>query len=450
VGGIALGSPNCWTDGDPCRLSSGTQSVLSMTGQRLTALPAALRVCETPFPPLTEEKQNAVREQLDRVLASPVFRNSKRYAAVLRYVVERTLDGTDAQLKERTIGIEVFGRVPDYDTATDHAVRSAIAEIRKRLAQYYQEDGIDAELRIELQRGSYVAQFRFATDDPPPPIAVPFEPEDVKQEAREKVEDSRARPRLKWTVSLALALGAVVAVAWMKWANDPLEKFWGPVLSSNGQVLLCVGNLAGGRNTQIDPLSTGGSTSLKDFHSLESQTVHIDDAVTLARIAGFMQARRKAFRVASQSQATYTDLQGSPAVLIGLMNNDWTERLVKDLRFSVAHPTQDLLIIRDRENPSSSEWAIDYAQPYLKVTKDYALVVRVTDPKTDQMVVTIAGLSVFGTLAAGEFVTNKEGLRRLDDIAPRGWKHKNMEIVLSTDVIRGEAGHPVILATRFW
>jgi len=112
----------------------------------------------------TQEKRESVREQLERILASSVFRNSRRYASVLRYIVERSLDGTAESIKERTIGIEVFGRAPDYDTSMDHAVRSAVAEIRKRLAQYYLDERAEAELRIEVQPVSYVPQRRPAMD----------------------------------------------------------------------------------------------------------------------------------------------------------------------------------------------------------------------------------------------------------------------------------------------
>ena len=52
----------------------------------------------------------AVREQLHRLLAHPLFSNSKRYPALLAYTVEQTLLGNAAELKERSIGIEVFGR----------------------------------------------------------------------------------------------------------------------------------------------------------------------------------------------------------------------------------------------------------------------------------------------------------------------------------------------------
>src|SRR6202044_232399 len=82
-----------------------------------------------------------------------------------KFVVDQTLLGFGDRLKERTIGIEVFDRPPDYDTATDHAVRSAVAEVRKRLAQYYL-NGSPRELRIEIQPGSYMPQFRWGEEGP--------------------------------------------------------------------------------------------------------------------------------------------------------------------------------------------------------------------------------------------------------------------------------------------
>jgi len=93
---------------------------------------------------------------------------------------------------------------------------------------------------------------------------------------------------------------------------------------------------------------------------------------------------------------------------------------------------------------------MDYSTPYLNVTRDYALVLRVLDPKTEQMVISAAGISVFGTLAAGEFLTDPEQFRKIEAVAPKGWKKMNFEMVLSTDVIRGKSGHAMIVATHFW
>src|SRR3984885_12865145 len=102
----------------------------------------------------------AIREQLKRLLAHPLFTNSKRYPVLLAYTVEQTLLGNAGELKERTIGIEAFGREPGYDVNLDPVVRTTAAEVRKRLIQYYYSSEHAGELIIEMPVGSYVPIFR--------------------------------------------------------------------------------------------------------------------------------------------------------------------------------------------------------------------------------------------------------------------------------------------------
>src|ERR1700743_2379588 len=98
-------------------------------------------------------------DQLERIVQSKHFRNSKRYPSFLRFVVEQTLAGKTEVLKERTLGVDVFARPSNYDTNDDPIVRVTAGEIRKRIAQYYQEPGHEHELRISLSPGSYIPQF---------------------------------------------------------------------------------------------------------------------------------------------------------------------------------------------------------------------------------------------------------------------------------------------------
>src|SRR5207248_11554675 len=110
--------------------------------------------------PESEAERNAIREQLERILSSPLFKKSRRFPNLLRFVVERSLQGHAEPLKERTLGIEVFGREPDYDTNLDPVVRTTAVEIRKRIAQYYHEPGHDSEIRIDFPPGTYLPEFR--------------------------------------------------------------------------------------------------------------------------------------------------------------------------------------------------------------------------------------------------------------------------------------------------
>src|SRR6201996_2260252 len=123
-------------------------------------MPQGVKTTQESVQPLTALDPAAIREQLERLLAHPLFANSKRYPALLGYVVEQTLLGNASELKERSIGIEVFGRSPSYDANADPVVRITAGEVRKRLSQYYYDSSHAGELVIELPIGSYVPVFR--------------------------------------------------------------------------------------------------------------------------------------------------------------------------------------------------------------------------------------------------------------------------------------------------
>jgi hypothetical protein len=399
--------------------------------------------------PHTNAERDHVRAQLSRILASPAFQNSKRYAAVLKFVVEQTLNGEGERLKERTIGIEVFNRTPDYDTATDHAVRSAVTEVRKRLGQFYAQS--QEELRIEIQPGSYMPQFRWTekATAPEPLQAAPSQTETAQDAA--SAPTRKWKPRRIWQIAVAVvAIAALITVTEMRRRSDPLTSFWKPVLSSPAPALLCIGNVQGGEVTQSDVPELDPTLTLRQFHNSPASIVNEHDAFTLARFAGLLQEHKKAFRFASQSDATFTDMQNGPAVLVGLLNNGWTQRLMPKLRFTVVQPTPDKVVIIDRNNPSNQDWMVDYSTPYLMVTRDYALVLRMVDPKTEQPVVMDAGITVFATSAAAKFLTDPDDMKKLAAMAPPGWEKKNMEIVMATDVIQGRSGPATILAAQFW
>src|SRR5580704_9430711 len=110
---------------------------------------------------LNAEQTASVREHLRIVLASDAFKGGKRAQDFLQLVVEHALAGRFDSLRERMLGAEMFGRPIDYDTANDAVVRVKATEVRKKLAQYYQESGKKMAVRIELPIGSYVPKFQW-------------------------------------------------------------------------------------------------------------------------------------------------------------------------------------------------------------------------------------------------------------------------------------------------
>ena len=110
---------------------------------------------------LSPEGAGLVRDHLKEVIASRAFAGSKRAQDFLQLIVEHALAGRFDSLRERMIGAEMFGRPIDYDTANDAVVRVKATEVRRKLAQYYQDSEKKSAVRIELPIGSYVPNFHW-------------------------------------------------------------------------------------------------------------------------------------------------------------------------------------------------------------------------------------------------------------------------------------------------
>jgi len=102
-----------------------------------------------------------VLEELEKILASRTFRTAKGQKSFLRYAVEQTIAGRGNEIKEYSVGVEVFHRGETFDPRLDPIVRIEARNLRLRLAKYYQGEGEHDELRIEFSKGSYTPSFRF-------------------------------------------------------------------------------------------------------------------------------------------------------------------------------------------------------------------------------------------------------------------------------------------------
>src|SRR5882724_5662330 len=107
---------------------------------------------------------------VDEIVKGPAFKGSHRSQTFLQHIVDRALHGDPADLRERSIGIALFGRPAAYDTADDAIVRVTASDVRRRLLQHYGTAGVDNGFRISLPPGSYVPEFAFAA-----PLATPAE-----------------------------------------------------------------------------------------------------------------------------------------------------------------------------------------------------------------------------------------------------------------------------------
>jgi hypothetical protein len=397
-----------------------------------------------------EAVKQASLAQLARILESPQFRSSKRCSLFLRYVVEHASENHLEGLKERTLGIEVFGRNPQYDTNQDPVVRAAAGEVRKRLAQYYLEPGREDELRISLPAGSYVPEVH--------------SPAKIKAEAA-----PRPAFRIKrFGITAAVVVAIVTAVLLsLRFRQTDLDRFWAPVIDPQETVLVCIGqpktyNFNSKAQGELDKWFENGpekqnpppelaTLSLGDVVPMWDRYVALADAQAFSQFSELFAEKGKKAQLRGVRSVSLADLSSRPCVLIGAFNNEWTMSLAGELRFYFDIDYQNKAeIVRDRQNPGQTEWKVVNSWPHWRIPTDYAIVSRVFNPTTGQAVVIAAGITHYGTHAAGEFVTNKAYFSEALSHAPRDWYRKNIQVVLSTKVVSGTHGPPKVIAVHFW
>jgi hypothetical protein len=412
-------------------------------------------------PELSAEK---IRAQLELLVHDESFRSSKRSVAFLRFIVEQTLNGCADQIKERAIGAEVFGRDPTYDTNLDHIVRTAATELRKRLITYYADDRHRAELRIGLVPGSYIPRFtltehaRHETETEPAGFSVGAHSENphthLAAGPAEWTPSKRSASRAGlwgWLMAAAAVAAACLGYGWLHRAG-PQELFWKPVLDTPGPVLLAVGDHPNGPPT-LPNAGVSGSAPTPIPGSDASETVPFADTVTVARVVAALEERNKQVLVRRGNSSSFSDLREGAVVLVGAFNNEWSLRLTRQLRYSLdLDPEQHLVYIRDAKNPASRSWSWATNQPSQPATgvnsprmHDYALISRIRDAGTGHVVVVIGGLYTYGTLAAGEFLTDPSLMQQVARMANLK-SSQNLQIILGTTVTDGIPGPPQVLA----
>ncbi len=391
----------------------------------------------------TPVEAERIREELARVLSSHEFRTSKRSQDFLRYVVEHTLAGEAEVLKERTIGIEVFGRPTSYDPGDDATVRVKAGEVRKRLGLYYSSQGAQDPVRIELPSGTYVPEFHAAPEPEPPPEApaVPAPAAPAELGAR---RGPRVSIKLVLAVaSVSLALMALLTVRFLG-RTTVLDQFWAPVLEGHQPVLVGAAFVPVW-NLDRDP-AAGGIPRPQDFVPLNDQFVGGGDLLATSRLSAMLTRMKRAYRVKVGNDVSFADLRNGPAVLVGYSYTRWRD-ISAQMRYFIDGARRPVGIT---DNGKPTTWSLADLPPDRHTTEDYAIVSRVFHPDTHAMMVELAGILQYGTDAAGDLVTNPDLLAEALRDAPPGWQTKNLQLVLHVKVIAGAPTSPKVVKTYFW
>jgi hypothetical protein len=386
------------------------------------------------------QKRLHVEAELRRILQSPGFRTSKRSQEFLRYIVSTSLDGRFEELKERVIGIQVFERLPDYDTGEYSIVRVKANELRKRLAQFYSESAEQSVVQIHLPKGSYTPEYRWTDIEQPASRVLPVlvEPEKPKT------------PHfLLWAAASVLLVAAVFGTIWFVMHNghpqNAVEQFWQPVLQSGHAPLLCIGSPELWKvNDALVPQGVWPATisSSELVHDVDHY-VAWGDAAALTQLEGFFSGHGQKAPVQLADDVSFSELRLSPVVLIGARSNAWTMQLANNMRF-VVDRSDHTSVVRDKS--TGKEWKFQAGTPSV----DYVVLSRIFESKTGRMVVLAAGLSHYGTQIAGSILTDSTVLQKALRDAPRDWPKRDLQLVFRVEIFGRTAGEPTLEASNFW
>lgn len=418
------------------------------------------------------------RKALAEVLRGGSFRGSKQSQRLLQYVVAHALEGHDEMLKERIIGINVFGRNADYDTGDDPIVRVRAADTRKRLAQYYAGEGISNVIRIELHPGSYrpsfvvrpnpsaAAETAGANDSEQPlqgPKASQLAPAgapSVVSSARLLSSKFESHKRAVLCAVAALVLLSTSLFWFMR--NSAFDLFWSPFIRNSKPVLIYLGtdavyrlsadyldkyrqehHIAKNGSEFYIPLSAQEQINAHDLVAEPGQFLMGDSVAATSKIIYLLARHNKIYDLRWGENIVIGDLHYAPLIFIGGFNNKWTIETTDQLRFVFQHGTE----IRDTFN-LQREWSVKLGTG--GVNDDYAIVSRLINTNMGAPIITVSGIGQRGTEAAADFITNRDKLNKITSRLPRGWNRKNMQIVLHVKVVDGVSGPVDVVDAYCW
>jgi len=394
-----------------------------------------------------KQRETALKKLAD-ILESEFFRGSQRCCHFLEYTVRYVLDGRPIdELKERTLGVEVFHKAGDYDTAQDNIVRVTANEVRKRLAQYYGNEHGARTLTIQIPSGAYAASLQWVDEEPQSQIAVATAIEPVPADPGAESPRVSRDSRRAWLIAAAACLILLAALATYAAllhirSTDVVAGVWSPILDSPRPAFICISQPVAYRpNSNMDsPLGPDDK-----MVEMPDAFVGTGDAFALADIAKLLSTRGKDWQLIPGNSTPSQTLLAGPIVLIGVHANRWTPAMTESLRFYFGIENA----IYDRSHPNL-KWSLDHLSSDWKTNEDYALVSRFINPGSGQPVIVIAGLTNAGIEAAGEFLTNRDLLASALRDAPQDWQHKNFQFVLHTKIIGNTPERPTVVATNYW
>jgi len=379
----------------------------------------------------TDERWQLVQ----RIVSSPHFQKSTRLRELLQYIVEQTLHGNPHELTEQHIGNALFHKPSDYSPLEDSSVRVHVRQLRLKLHEYFNEDGRNEPIILEIPKGSYAPVFRAAPKAEI--IQVTIEPRPIPGVAW------RRRAMLPWALCGVLAVLSGVlayraithrattgvpvpaALAWpFSQIFDSRHQTIVVVADSNYGMARILSSQAGSLDQYLhreflqgpEASKIGAANSrLSEYLSNSTLTSFADvaDVVALYRMAGALQTQ---VLVRYPRDLRMRDLDHNNFVFIGSPgSNPWVTLLQDKLNFreteGVVGNSAKVFV---NKNPLPGEQAQYEGLRWTgTMGEDYATISLLPNATHDGSVLVLQGLQQEGTEAAGRFLADEENQRQL-------------------------------------
>lgn len=375
------------------------------------------------------------REELHRVLQSKYFASAPKKSRFLEFVAEQTFFGNGDKLNEYLIGVEVYERGPDFDPQTDPIVRVQAHDIRRALKHYYESEGQNDSLRVELPAGAYVPAFvKVSPGEPSAALEHPGSPPLQKRA-------SVAAMLIAGLLALCVLLTVLLVRDWTRNKNlaqhsrpvlpENLQWFWKPFLPPEEAPIIVIPNhpllraAHGGDSPQTvsrghiipkDELPEFRDTihfrELKQFVFVPSTTdfTAVGETMGLANLFALFAQAGQTPRLLQSRLVTFEEIKRGNAILLG-GNQTWSGKIY--LYPEGFHFVAGTIL---NKNPRPGEQAV-YKPEFDPVTnqlsRDYALLLMLPNERKENRILLIYGIYTQGSQAAIEYVTSPERLAEL-------------------------------------
>jgi hypothetical protein len=392
--------------------------------------------------------------QVDRLVTSHALHGSESLCKLLRYLAKHAIDHPRVPIKEFQIATEVFGRSADFDPQLDSMVRVQAGRLRTKLAEYYNSDGGDDPIVVELPKGTYVLSFHHRNAPSSRPIAAGLNGLD-REVARETSSERRWGTEV---ISLSIFLAAAITViVWLvATRNSPpanvasasesapvaLRIFWNGFASGPAEPWIVFSNAAfvGRPETgmRYRDAKRDADVPILDHYTGVGEVLAVHE---LDRVFSLL---RQPIRVKRGSLFSLDDAKnnnlvfiGSPSENLSLLEIPGTQEFVFQ-RLTTGPRKGDQAIINVHPQPDEQKEFVATASG-LPLIEDYAVVGLVKGMDAGQYVLILAGTTTIGTQAAVEYVcrpSSVEGLLLRLSVSQTG-ELKPFEAVIRVKVARG-------------